>query len=113
MNIGGEGVSYVPFLPSLKEAEQKCGRDWPVGSRLPPGMRGPMYQQSIQEAPSGAAWPGDEPPIHIMRADFPPFGPKSGIAHLRWMRFKKRGKTIPLCSKRQHFLSEKLNIHRK
>jgi len=31
----------------------------------------------MQEAASGAALPGDEPPIPMFHADFPPFGSKS------------------------------------
>ncbi len=38
---------------------------------------GPISKGSMEEAASGAALPGDEPPIPNIRADFPPFGSKS------------------------------------
>jgi len=70
-------VSSVPFLPYLGEAQEKCLFDSPVLSIPQPGMRGPIDKRSMQEAPSGAALPGDEPPLPMLHADFPPFGPKS------------------------------------
>jgi len=40
------------------------------------GIR-PIYKRSMDGAASGAVLPGDEPPIPMIYADFPPFGPKS------------------------------------
>lgn len=31
----------------------------------------------MEKAAEGAAWPGDEPPMPNIRADFPAFGPKA------------------------------------
>jgi hypothetical protein len=43
-------------------------------SKLPGGR---IYKVSREESASEASLPGDEPPIPNIRADFPPFGPKS------------------------------------
>jgi hypothetical protein len=37
----------------------------------------PIYKTPREESAPGAALPGEEPSIPTIRADFPPFGPKS------------------------------------
>ena len=38
---------------------------------------GPMYHVSMEEAPSGAAWPGDKLPFPMIHVNVPHFGSKS------------------------------------
>jgi hypothetical protein len=51
-------VSSVPFLPSVRVAQEQGLCDAPVGSRPHPGMGDPMDTVGMAEPPSGAASPG-------------------------------------------------------
>lgn len=77
--------NIVEVFPILRSSEEGCLFDSSVVSKPQPGMEGPIDKQSMQEAASGAAWPYREPPIPMIHADCPSFGPKSGLAHSRWV----------------------------
>ena len=51
-------MSFAPFPPYLREAQEKRLFDSSVVSRPQPGMGDPIYKVVMAETPSGAASPG-------------------------------------------------------
>jgi hypothetical protein len=68
---------------------------------LQPGMKSQIYKRSMDGAPSGADSPGDEPPIPMIHADFPPFsqittketGASERTLHYQADQFEQQGMT--------------------